>query len=45
MNAKRTMLPGRTGLVNAVAADGALNIQNDEAETDEGQRGALSGER
>ena len=45
MNAKRIMLPGRTGLVNAVEADGALNIQNDEAETDEGQRGGLSGER
>ena len=33
-NAKRIKLPGRTGLVNAVEADGALFIQNDEAEAE-----------
>jgi len=33
-NAKRIMLPGRTGPVNAVEAGGELFIQNDEAEAE-----------
>ena len=31
-SAKRTTVPGRTGPVNAVEADGVLFVQNDEAE-------------
>ena len=33
-SAKRIMLPGRTGPVNAVEVDGTLFIQNDEAEAE-----------